>query len=144
VSTGPGTSKCRMATGSRRLRASTMHELAMRERIFSKSRERSSSHSVSTARNGGVPAGSIRLGAHVHTGEQLAHGGVIRADPGTGVNQAVGDRNSGRARRSDVPALNVRPQTATAMPSSDPPAAAAILATIRSCCWSLTLIFHRG
>ena len=50
---------------------------------------------------------------------------------------------AGELRRSSVPALNVSPQTVTVTPSSDPPAAAAALATTRSRCSSLPAMAPR-
>src|ERR1700737_2029413 len=46
----------------------------------------------------------------------------------------------GESRRSSVRALNVRPQTPTVLPSTLPPAAATILAAVRSYCSTLTWI----
>jgi len=45
---------------------------------------------------------------------------------------------AGESRRSSVPALKVKPQTATVRPARSPPTARRTLSTMRSNCWRLT------
>ena len=102
-------------------------------RTRSKSSQRNSSHSVSSATHVGARRRVVRVGARRRArassaGALLARGRVVRrarSRPASSSRRAI--TSAGESRRSSVSALNVRPHTAIVAPASEPPAARAHL-----------------